>query len=600
MEREATLHEKWSREREACDELTRDMMEFAALHLGGELEEAWKDFEMSDFPEPLDEHEIERQIFMPYFLFHWDPFRPRRGKATLRHSGVVAQAYMMERMGQLSDMERLFFEQAATQPVSFHEVLWNNPGERMELRDILMGGDTEVLERLGSRGLRRGDILYAQIWNLNGYSILGCTAPICIPPKWKSEVIGLRRKLQKRIAKQKRNLAAEDLVRYGEAIRETYLDIRDGLYAPPRLANTDGDPLVFHTLTFEIESAEAAFEALAPLAVGRSKEELLDGAEFDQEGKLSKVDFDWLMKGNRKMSTWENTILGSIKISEHSLVVEVNSEKRAKRIQAEIEKRLAGTAALQTMVAKPLDELLAESRKRGTDKAKIDEEAIEDILRDPEVRKHLQEDMQKQVDAWANEKVPALGGRTPMEAVKDPDGREIVESLLVQWERHAEEGMYSQGVVPDIGRLRKILNLPVPPREDFEETPMSKRSKSPTDWIGKKAKQGFRGYPIATISLYGPTAEFATKIVVAIFRDERQIAEPFERWFSEDVDVRENMDVGEKVIALIKKYAVKSVVAADRIIGCPHEEGIDYPEGKSCPKCPYWAGRDRFTHERIQ
>src|SRR5260370_27762800 len=89
MEREATLHEKWSREREACDELTRDMMEFAALHLGGELEEAWKDFEMSDFPEPLDEHEIERQIFIPYFLFHWDPFRPRRGKATLRHIGVV-------------------------------------------------------------------------------------------------------------------------------------------------------------------------------------------------------------------------------------------------------------------------------------------------------------------------------------------------------------------------------------------------------------------------------------------------------------------------------------------------------------------------------
>jgi hypothetical protein len=160
--------------------------------------------------------------------------------------------------------------------------------------------------------------------------------------------------------------------------------------------------------------------------------------------------------------------------------------------------------------------------------------------------------------------------------------------------------MYSQGVVPDIGRLRKILNLPVPSREDFEETPRSKSSKSPRDWIGKKAKQGFRGYPIATISLYGPTAEFASKIVVAIFRDERQIAEPLERWFSEDEDVRENIEVGEKVIALIQKHAVKSVVAADRIMGCAHEEGIDYPEGKSCPQCPYWAGRDRLSHERIQ
>lgn len=30
------------------------------------------------------------------------------------------------------------------------------------------------------------------------------------------------------------------------------------------------------------------------------------------------------------------------------------------------------------------------------------------------------------------------------------------------------------------------------------------------------------------------------------------------------------------------------------------EEGIDYPDGGSCPPCPFWAGRDRFTHELIQ
>ena len=66
------------------------------------------------------------------------------------------------------------------------------------------------------------------------------------------------------------------------------------------------------------------------------------------------------------------------------------------------------------------------------------------------------------------------------------------------------------------------------------------------------------------------------------------------------MDVRENPDVGEKVVALIEEHAVKSVVVTDRIIGWPHEGGFDYPEGKSCPKCPYWAGRDRFKHERIQ
>ena len=36
------------------------------------------------------------------------------------------------------------------------------------------------------------------------------------------------------------------------------------------------------------------------------------------------------------------------------------------------------------------------------------------------------------------------------------------------------------------------------------------------------------------------------------------------------------------------------------MIGLPQEEGIDYPKGKAGPLGSYWAGRDRFSHERIQ
>ena len=44
---------------------------------------------------------------------------------------------------------------------------------------------------------------------------------------------------------------------------------------------------------------------------------------------------------------------------------------------------------------------------------------------------------------------------------------------------------------------------------------------------------------------------------------------------------------------------VKSVAMIEDIIGCPHEKGIDYPNGESCPKCSFWKGRDRFTHEKL-
>ena len=55
-----------------------------------------------------------------------------------------------------------------------------------------------------------------------------------------------------------------------------------------------------------------------------------------------------------------------------------------------------------------------------------------------------------------------------------------------------------------------------------------------------------------------------------------------------------------KILAFVEENGAKSVVLSDGIIGCPHEEGKDYPEGETCPECPYWANRDRWTGELIQ
>jgi hypothetical protein len=37
---------------------------------------------------------------------------------------------------------------------------------------------------------------------------------------------------------------------------------------------------------------------------------------------------------------------------------------------------------------------------------------------------------------------------------------------------------------------------------------------------------------------------------------------------------------------------------AKAVYADPHEEGIDY-EGATCPACPFWAGRDRWTGTRL-
>lgn len=43
--------------------------------------------------------------------------------------------------------------------------------------------------------------------------------------------------------------------------------------------------------------------------------------------------------------------------------------------------------------------------------------------------------------------------------------------------------------------------------------------------LSKKVKKGFRGYPIATVALYGPTDKKATKLVVGIVMQENGDAE---------------------------------------------------------------------------
>ena len=128
------------------------------------------------------------------------------------------------------------------------------------------------------------------------------------------------------------------------------------------------------------------------------------------------------------------------------------------------------------------------------------------------------------------------------------------------------------------------------------------RDKGPPaqSWLGKKFRPGFRGYPIATVAFYGPNDKLATKIVVSVILTENNEPDFLKRWVSEgDLDVRHDPAIGEQVLALLKTHSPCSTVVTDRIIGCPHEEGTDYPEGVSCPRCPFWAGRDRFTHERI-
>jgi hypothetical protein len=111
--------------------------------------------------------------------------------------------------------------------------------------------------------------------------------------------------------------------------------------------------------------------------------------------------------------------------------------------------------------------------------------------------------------------------------------------------------------------------------------------------LTEMTQKGFLGFPVATVTYYGPDDSKATKVAVGIIRWEGAGAE-MHRWFTEGADARLDEKITDEILELIRQEGAITVAAVGKILGCPHEEGIDYPAGQACPRCPYWAGKDRW------
>jgi len=448
----------WRRQHEASQRLNSELMRFAKSRFADALPQAWEDFNRESFPEPLDKFPNEEQIFMPYLLFDWDPERPVRTRRKRRYPGVVARAFLEERGKRLGNLDLAILCLSIVTPISFYEVLRCEPGAGMTVRDVLIGGETEVEEHSGSRLMHAGDILYGQLCRLPDVTVLSRLAPTPLRPSRKAELVRLRAWMRDKVAKRGRELAEEDLIRYEERIRTEYLNARDAAHAAPVLCNTDGELLLLHTLRFRIGSAQVAFDALTPLAWGQTREELLTEAEIDADGAMRSAAIDWRKPGNAMHKSWDNTILGHLKIEGNSLTAEVNSVNRAQKIRQEIEKRMRGMAVHRSTTTLSQQEMLRKARSQPADRRDRDDE-MQRWSAGPEAQQIVNEMLAAQAVEWVDTKIPVLGGRTPHEAVANSDGREIVESLLLEWERRNQDSGDPTLQSFDVGEVRKRLGL---------------------------------------------------------------------------------------------------------------------------------------------
>jgi len=457
----------WTRLRRVFEGYPARMHRFIDQTYGPDaIDEAWSEFTLDTSDEDdaqilFDPETPHLQLFMPWFFHCWtpDPFDTAVADPSL-HEQTPTSVYLARNPSGIEPTLRRYLEACVATPISFYEVLSCTPGQGFVARDILTDTRHSVLERSASKTLAVDDILFAQIVHADGIAILEACPPFGLPPISRLEIIKLRSRIMRGL-----DLFATELVReYDTELREVYLAATEAILNPklPRLQNTDGDPLLPQRLVFDIDSADKVFEALKFLAHDAAATEFQGLVERDRSGTLLRVRFDWTKAGNRLHKSWNNTVLGSIEITRNRLNCDVNSSKRAATLKRLIDAHLGPAARYRATKIESVEAALAKRPAQGSPDLQTSPDDDE-LQNNPEVQEHLRQFMAAHYESWASEPIPALGGKSPAQAVRSALGREKVEALLRQMER---DGARRQPPLEAsiVARLRERLRLPAPQR----------------------------------------------------------------------------------------------------------------------------------------
>ncbi len=414
--------------REVEGRLVPALFSYALEEFGEEFfAEAWEEFFVwNDVPEKIDDSREFGTTFDPFFVFSFVPDAAEDPLPEGWPTEPLALRFLHHDVESCQEFHREFIEQACKSHPSFFVIEGTTPGRAIDLKDILTGRRFHVLEQSASQTFRSGDLTFTRVLTVGGTSILIGASPWIIPPSWHVRIIEFRARVHPR-----RFMTRKDLFDYDIEIRNLYHQIVDALQHPklPQLQNTDGDPIEMTTMIYELAvSPGEAINRLRPL-VTIGDEVHIDEETYDSAGALSAATLSWIKAGNRKNKDWDSTILGSLRLDGSRLIVEVNSRKRRERIVKEILKRFGSTAALvDTRVTDIAKELKARwsGGRGGHASARSSPPEVE---RTPEVEALQGDLLRKHWDAWVDQKVPALGNRTPRQAANTVRGRERLEAL---------------------------------------------------------------------------------------------------------------------------------------------------------------------------
>lgn len=107
--------------------------------------------------------------------------------------------------------------------------------------------------------------------------------------------------------------------------------------------------------------------------------------------------------------------------------------------------------------------------------------------------------------------------------------------------------------------------------------------------LERRAQKGFQGYPLGIIAFYGPNDKIATKAVIGIVAEAGGTPQNIKTWIHDQGDLRKDVPAIKELFRYIEAHQVVSVALTPGIYYCPHEPGVDFPEGAACSLCTFWS-----------
>lgn len=429
-----------------------------ALATFGDMAPSYAMDEFFGWPEPDEvpnETTIDRTepLFWPWFIFNWEYDRLDDENRILHcpEDTTPAEHFLKARRIDPRSEEARLIQAANRTPYSFFEVASAQPGQSVRVKDVLTFQETTVQEHLGSEALKTGDILFGRVITVEQVSMFLGLSAFALPPGMKPQLIDLRRSL----SRGRNRLTQTDLYEWDMELRDLFWAMDRALHAMPKWANTEGDPMEFHKLIYDIDSPDLSVEKLSRLSSSKTLEEIRASARKDKNGSIESVDFDWSRKGNAVNKSMPNTVLGNIEIHKNRMTVTVNSATRAKIVQQEIENILGNTAKLRLDEITDVETMMQQYNDESTPPGN-------QLMKHPEVRQHIEQVLRTHWEDWPNQKIPALGNKTPKQAVRSADGREAVEALLQNAENSTEDSNHPAVEKEFINDVRRRLKLDRP------------------------------------------------------------------------------------------------------------------------------------------